>query len=125
MGWYWSANWKSKQDVIDHYADMARRDGYAVQTEGNWIYAEENGNPVDLVYLMTKKLDGEWGYKAVSVSYGPLRYNAPLWMVQKVHPVFAGNEYYQGWLAKYPKHKSVLQGQSNSLTPSLFKEGAA
>ncbi|MDR2597285.1 MAG: hypothetical protein LBC76_08210 [Treponema sp.] len=125
MGWYWNTNWKSKQDVIDHFADMTRRDGYTVQTEGNWIYAEENGKPVDLVYLMTEKLDGVWGYKDVSVSSGPIRYNAPLWMVQKIHPIFENDKYYKGWLAKYQKRKSVLQGQSNSLTPSLFKEGAS
>jgi hypothetical protein len=125
MGWYWNTNWESKQDVIDHYADMARSDGYTVQIEGNWVYMERDGKPDDLVYLMTEKLDGEWGYKAVSVSCGPLRYNAPLWMVQKIHPVFVNNIFYKGWLAKYSKRKSVLQGQSNSLTPLLVKEGVA
>jgi len=125
MGWYCHTDWKSRQDVIDYYADMARNDGYTVQTDGNWIYAEENGKPFDLVYLMTEKLDGVWGYKAVSVSSGPIKYNAPLWMVKKIHPFFVDDKYYQGWLEKYPKRKSVMDGHSQSLTPSLFQEGAA
>jgi hypothetical protein len=125
MGWYSCKDWNTKQDVIDEYADILRRHGYSVDTEGNWVYAEENGKPADLVYLMTEKLDGEWGYKAISVSCGPLRYNAPLWMVQKVHPVFVNNKYYQGWLGKYSKRNIVLQNYNQSLlTPSLF-EGAA
>jgi len=118
MGWTFCRDWTSKQDVIDDYAGMIARNGYSVQVQGNWIYAEENGKPADLIYLMTSKIEGEWGYKAVSVTCGPLKYNAPLWMVQKVHSVFQNNEYYQGWLAKYQKRESVLQ----SNTPSLFKE---
>jgi len=125
MGWNSNSDWNTKQDVIDEYANRVRRSGCTVQTEGNWVYVEKDGKPADLVYLITEKLDGEWGYKPVSVSCGSVRYNAPLWMVQKVHPFFVNDKYYQSWLAKYPKRKSVLQGQSNSLTPSLFKEGAA
>jgi len=125
MGWTSCRDWNSKQDVIDEYANMVRRSGYTVQTEGNWIYVEKDGKPEDLIYLITDKLHGEWGYKPVSVSCGPVRYNAPLWMVQKVHPIFVDDKYYQGWLEKYPKRKSVLQNHSQSLTPSLFNEGAA
>jgi hypothetical protein len=118
MGWTFCRDWLSKQDVIDEYADGASRSGYDVQTEGNWIYAEKDGVPVDLIYLKTAKNSGEWGYKAMSVTVGPLCYTAPLWMVKKVHPVFKNDEYYQGWLEKYPKRKSVY----NSVTtdPELF-----
>jgi hypothetical protein len=124
MGWYHHKDWESKQDVIDHYADMARREGYTVTTEGNWIYAEENGKPIDLVYLMTEKDDDVWGYKAISVSGGPLRYNAPLWMVLKVHPVFENGECYKHWFSKYPKRKAVLESFVNNATPKLFEEVA-
>jgi len=124
MGWYSCSDWNTKQDAIDDYADNLRRNGYSVQTEGNWVYAEENGKPVDLVYLITEKLDGEWGYKAISVSCGPVRYNAPLWMVQKIHPVFQNDKYYQGWLEKYPKRKTVLQCVVDKATPQLFEEVA-
>jgi len=121
MGWTFCRDWTSKQDVIDDYVNMAVRNGYTVQTQGNWIYAEEKGKPVDLIYLMTNKCDGEWGYKAISVSCGPVKYNAPLSFVIKIHQVFQNDEYYQGWLSKYQKRESVLQ----SNTPSLFEEGAA
>jgi len=124
MGWYCHSDWKSKQDVIDYYADMGRRDGYNVQTEGNWIYAEQDGKPFDLVYLMTEKLDEVWGYKAISVTSGPLKYNAPLWMVLKVHPVFENDKYYKGWFAKYQKRKIVLEAFAKKATPNLFEEVA-
>jgi hypothetical protein len=120
MGWTFCRDWQSKQDAIDDYADNLRRSGYSVQTEGNWIYAEKDGEPADLIYLKIDKDDGEYGYKAMSVTVGPLSYNAPLWMVQKVHRVFENDKYYQGWLARYPKRKAVIE----SCNPQLF-EGVA
>jgi len=122
MGWTFCRDWESKQDVIDEYANMLLRSGYSAQTEGNWVYAEQDGKPADLIYLKTEKCYGEWGYKAISVTSGPLVYSAPLWMVKKVHPVFKNDVYYQGWLAKYPKRRIVIESQG--ISPSLF-EGVA
>jgi hypothetical protein len=124
MGWTSCRDWNTKQDVIDEYADMIRRSGYSVSTEGNWVYADKDGNPADLIYLITKKLDGEWGYKPVSVTSGPLSYNAPLWMVKKVHQLFENDEYYKGWFAKYPKRKTVLESVVNKTMPQLFEDVA-
>jgi len=124
MGWDFCSDWKSKQDVIDDYGNMLRRSGYNVSIEGSWFYAEKDGKPADLIYLKTAKDHGEWGYKAISVSCGPLAYNAPLWMVQKVHALFEDDKYYQGWFEKYPKRKSVLQGFVDKATPGLFEEVA-
>ena len=124
MGWNCCSDWRSKQDVIDEYEDRLRKSGYNVRIEGSWVYAEKDGKPADLIYLLANKCYGEWGYKAISVSSGPLSYNAPLWMVQKIHPLFENDRYYQGWFEKYPKRKLVLQGLVDKATPGLFEEVA-
>jgi hypothetical protein len=68
---------------------------------------EKDGKPTNLIYLKTSKAGDEWGYKEISVTRGPLCYTAPLWMVQKVHPIFTDDEYYRGWLAKYAKRERI------------------
>jgi len=92
MGWNCCSDWKSKQDVIDEYEDRLRKSGYNVRIEGSWFYVEKDGKPADLIYLLANKSYGEWGYKAISVSCGPSAYNAPLWMVQKVHQLLRAGE---------------------------------
>jgi len=124
MGWLSNPRWKSKQEVLDLIADDIRSAGYSVETDGNWLYAEKDGKPVDLIYCIVNKEGGEWGYKEVSVACGPYCYTAPLRLVLKVHPIFRNNEYYIGWLEKYPKRKAVYQSESNEQTASLFSEVA-
>jgi len=123
MGWTSSSEWASRQEMLDDYAGQIRRTGYSVTMSGNWLYAEKHGNPADLVYVMAKKIDGEWGYKDISVSCGPLCYTAPLNFVLKVHGIFKDNEFYQGWLSKYPNRKQVFESEAQYA--SLFEEGAA
>jgi len=124
MGWLFNPRWESKQEVLDLIADDIRCAGYSVQTEGNWLYAEKDGKPADLIYCIVNKVDGEWGHKEVSVTCGPYCYTAPLWMVLKVHQIFRNNEYYIGWLEKYPKRKAVYQSESNEKAVLLFTEVA-
>ena len=114
MGWLSDARWETKQEVLDDWKSDAESAGYTVHFRGNWAYVEKDGNPLDLIYVLAKKIDGEWGYKDISVSCGPSCYSAPLWMVLKVHSMFKSNNYYQGWLDKYPKKASVLRRQSDA-----------
>ena len=109
MGWVTCSSWEKKQDVLDDWTHELESQGYKAHLRGNWAYVEKNGDPVDLIYILTNKTYGMWGYKDISVSCGPLCYSAPLWMVLKIHQIFKGNTYYQGWLEKYPKKESVLQ----------------
>ena len=122
MGWLFSSEWRSKQDLLDDWKRGLEDAGYTVSMSGNWCYAEKDGEPIDLVYVKTEKSGGEWGYKSMSVTCGPYCYSAPLWMVLKVHPIFRDNHYYQGWLEKYPKKNKVLESVRGILTPSLFEE---
>ena len=108
MGWTFDSKWKKKQEVLDDWKKDAESFGYTVHLSGNWAYVEKYGDPVDLIYVKTQKTDGEWGYKNISVTCGPLYYSAPLWMVLKVHSLFKSNNYYQGWLESYPKKANVL-----------------
>ena len=122
MGWTSSSEWASRQETLDYYASQIRRIGYSVTVSGNWLYAEKDGKPVDLVYVMTKKIGGEWGYKDISVSCGPCCYSAPLWMVIRIYSMLKNDEWYKGWLSKYPKRKQVFESEAQSA--SLFEEGA-
>jgi hypothetical protein len=124
MGWTFCRDWHSKRDVLDHWKDENERTGYSVQMSGSWVYVEKDRKPVDLIFILTASDDGEWGYKEQSVTLGPLHYNAPLWMVLKVHSIFKDDQYYKGWLAKYPKRKSVYESIAQGGTASLF-EGVA
>ena len=126
MGWTFDRDWKSRRDVLEafKFEIEAMNAGVTVTIEGSWAYAERNGDPVDLFYLLVQKLDGEWGYKYISLSYGPLCYSAPLWMVLKVHGLLRKNEYYLGWLEKYPKRKTVLLNDSHVSIVALFQEAS-
>ena len=122
MGWLYSPDWKTKQELLYDWVSYLEAADYTVSMSGNWAYVEKNGDPVDLIYVKTEKCDGEWGYKDISVTLGPYCYSAPLWMVLKVHPIFKDNHYYQGWLEKYPKKNKVLESDQKTFTPLLFEE---
>jgi hypothetical protein len=125
MGYTSSTEWPTKQALIDDFVERAKANGYDVKVSGNWLYGEKDGKPVALSYLITRKFGAyEWGYKEVPVADGPCYYNAPLWMVRKVHPVFKDGKYYQGWLEKYPYRDKVLEGEAVTAEPSLFEEVA-
>ena len=123
MGWPFGSKWKSKQDVLDHVKRDAERAGYLVEMSGSWLYATRDGKPVYLICVLTQKSDGDWGYKSISVSSGSGHYSAPLSMVLKVHAIFKNDEYYMGWLEKYPKIKQVI-GSEAGVAASLFEEAA-
>jgi hypothetical protein len=114
MGWTFCYSWKSSEDVLEHYRAELEQAGYAVQREGRWFFAEGRGK-IDLIYVMTASggRDG-WGYKDISVTSGPLVYNAPLWMVKKVHPAFKDREYYRGWLSHYRQKAAVIKSYVES-----------
>ena len=108
MGWLFNSRWKTKQDVLDDWKADVENAGYAVRMSGAWAYVEKDETPADLIYVLVRKDRGEWGYKDQSVTVGPYCYTAPLWMVLKVYPVFKNNEFFLGWLNKYPKKAKVL-----------------
>jgi len=123
MGWLYSSEWKTKEDLLYDWKSGVEAAGYTVSMSGNWAYAEDkDGKPVDLVYVMTKKDEGEWGYKDLSVTCCPYHYSAPLWMVIKVHPIFIESEYYRAWFEKYPKKNKVLESYRKTYTATLFEE---
>ena len=122
MGWTFSSEWESKEDVLSHYESMIERAGYKVFTSGNWLYAEKDGKPVDLIYVITRKDGRSWGYKEISVSGGPGHYNAPLWMVLKVYCIFEKYEYFIDWLERYPMKNQVLSKLQEAKSRSLFEE---
>jgi hypothetical protein len=101
---------------------MCIESGYTVEMEGHWLLAEKDGKVIDLVHIKTGlcggigRRDCDWGYKDESVTVGPKIYNAPLHMVKKAHEALKGYKYYQSWLSKYPKRKSVENKQ-----PELIK----
>jgi hypothetical protein len=107
MGWTECPDWKSRQDAIDGYTDEMRYMGYSTQVSGNWILLSKDGVPVDVVYLIVQKCMGSYGWKEITLTMGPHKYNAPLHMVKQVHKYIKDNEYYQGWLKKYPKRSEV------------------
>ena len=122
MGWLFNSRWETKQDVFDQWRSDYESAGYTVQFRGSWAYVEKDGNPQDLIYVKTQKIDGEWGYKDESVTCGPLCYSVPLWMVLKVHQMFKSNKYYLEWLENYPKKANVLQNNRQKTAGSLSKE---
>ncbi|GHV71799.1 hypothetical protein AGMMS49928_25370 [Spirochaetia bacterium] len=123
MGWMFIYSCKSSRDVLDRFKSMLEQSGYTVQREGHWYFIEGRGQ-TDLIYVKTASggRDG-WGYKDISVTYGPPVYNAPLWMVKKVHPVVKDNRYYQGWLNHYQKKAAVLKSYVESQSLELALEG--
>ena len=122
MGWLFNSSWETKQELLDHWKSDVESSGYKVLLRGNWAYVEKNNAPVDLIYVKTQKIDGEWGYKNISVTCGPYCYSAPLWMVLKVHSLFKSNKYYLDWLESYPKKESVLQNERQKINASLIKK---
>jgi len=122
MGWVCSSCWKSEQDVLDYWTNENATFGYTVHIEGNWAYVEKNGDPVDLIYIFTQKMNGEWGYKNISVTCGPFCYSAPLWMVLRIHPIFKNSIIYEGWLSQYPNKVIVLLNDRQTFIGSLFGE---
>lgn len=122
MGWMVSSRWRSRQDVLDYWKKMVEESGYSVKMSGSWAYCEQDGKPVDLIYVKTAGDKKEWGYKDMSVSSGPNENSAPLWMVLKIHTLFQDVKYYQAWFGDYPQKEKVLQHFQRLSTPSLFEE---
>jgi hypothetical protein len=123
MGWLFIDSCRSSEDVLARYKTMLESSGYTVRREGHWFFIEDR-EEIDLVYVKTASGgSGEWGYKDISVTCGPLVYNAPLWMVKKVHSVFKDNEYYQGWLNHYRQKAAVIKSFEESQRPELALEG--
>ncbi|GHV57821.1 hypothetical protein AGMMS49579_24250 [Spirochaetia bacterium] len=119
MGWLFSYSWRSSEDVLEYFKTMLEQSGYTVHREGHWVFAEGRGT-IDLVYVKTASGGRNgWGYKDISVTCGPYVYNAPLWMVKKVHLAFKDNQYYQGWLSHYRQKAAVLKSFTGPQRPEL------
>ena len=117
MGWLFQYGAK-KQDVID---DIVKRDGdcktlrYSTRGGILWVLhkapLEKDKDPVRFIagYLLSADDDGNWGYKCVDESMGPLYYDCPKTYIRDASPPV--NQTAADWRAKVLEYHKSLKGK--------------
>jgi hypothetical protein len=152
MGWLYPSGYTLKQLIAERSQDWETtlQDGTHVSTErkarcfkGNpayagvlWIVWEKRITPLNGTVKTSRFIScdllrctsGEWGYKHLNESDGPLHYHCPLGYLREV-PEVQNEEWrdavrkYHADVAKRRKLKEVAQQEGNECPDRLFKVG--